>query len=130
MSSGSSTRPSELVWTSSISSSSCQSSMSIPAAGLPRAMSRTCVVSLPISVAGDGAADFPERLISRHENFVGVVHAERLKVRQNAMLVGHRERDAIDLDARGEGGFAHGVKRLLHREAVMRSESREHRRAD
>src|SRR4051794_2913667 len=96
-------------------SSRC-SSMRIPAAGVPAAVSSTCVVSLPgMSFSFDKRADVAERFVGPDENVIVVLEPERLKVHRNAMLVRQVQVHVSNLRRRRERGLAHFVHRFLHR---------------
>ena len=71
--------------------------------------------SCALKCSGDRAVGF----VGGEEDLVGVLQAERLQIDEDAMLVGHGQRDPLDLRARLERRRSHGVERLLHGEALV-----------
>src|SRR5258706_118793 len=78
----------------------------------------------------DSRLDQPERLLRRDEDLVGIVEAERLEVDQQVVAVRQRELDVDDASARGQRGFSHRIKRLLHRFAPVGGERLDERGSD
>src|SRR6476620_5282855 len=90
--------------------------MRTSAAGWPWAVSRTWVESLPMTLSAsfDGAADETEGFVGSDENFVVVGEVEGGEVGEDAVLVGHGQRDLGSFGENFEHFFAHLIERLLH----------------
>src|SRR5215211_937623 len=133
-SNGASARPSALVCTSfrtlrpPLEGSRRASSTRIPAAGRPRAVSRTWVVRRPATVSIlslDGALDQAVGLAGGPEDLTLVLHPEAREVVEDVVLVGEGEPDLLDLRKRPQYGLAYAVERVLYRRAVVVGEGRE-----
>ena len=86
----------------------------------------TSATSSALKRAGDRAVG----LVGGDEDLVDVVEAERPEVDEDAMLVGHVQGDPLDPGAGVEHRGAHGVERLLDREAAVAGEGLEQDAAD
>src|SRR3712207_1326101 len=104
------------------------SSNVIPAAGRPRAVSRTWVVRRPAMRSARPlycALDQAVRLARGVEDLVVVLHPERLEVEEQMVLVREREVDPLYLGELFEHRLAYAVERALHRGAVVIGEGSE-----
>src|SRR5215203_1152333 len=132
---GSSVRPPSLVRAvlrssrAPVSRSIRCSSILIPAAGRPRAVSRTCVVRRPAICSLrplHGSFYQAERLARSVEDLALVLHPERRQAEGQVMHVRQREVYLLHLVERGEHRLAHPVQGIMRRRAVVISKGLEY----